>query len=80
MSITPDNPVEGGEEQRQARIAQSDALTPAGAVRTLQFPIGPDELRYWNAAAEDFVIDATTYDLFAGGDCTAQLTTTFTTA
>ena len=52
---------------------------PAGAARTLQFPIGPDELRYWNAAAQDFVIDATTYDLFAGGDCTAQLTTTFTT-
>ena len=34
MSITPDNPVEGGEKQRQARIAQSDALTPAGALRS----------------------------------------------
>jgi peptide/nickel transport system permease protein len=34
VSITPDNPVEGGEKQRQARIAQSDALTPAGALRT----------------------------------------------
>ena len=34
MSITPDNPVEGGEKQRQDRIAQSDALTPAGALRT----------------------------------------------
>ena len=34
MSTTPDNPVEGGEAQRQARIAQGDALTPAGAVRT----------------------------------------------
>ena len=34
MSITPDNPVEGGEQQRQDRIAQSDALTPAGALRT----------------------------------------------
>ena len=34
MSITPDNPVEGGEKQRQARIAQSDALTPAGALHS----------------------------------------------
>jgi peptide/nickel transport system permease protein len=34
VSITPDNPVEGGEKQRQDRIAQSDALTPAGALRT----------------------------------------------
>jgi peptide/nickel transport system permease protein len=34
VSITPDNPVEGGEQQRQARIAESDALTPAGAMRS----------------------------------------------
>lgn len=34
MSTTPDNPVEGGEAQRQARIAQGDSLTPAGAVRS----------------------------------------------
>jgi beta-glucosidase len=50
----------------------------AGESRTLQFPLGPGELRYWNAAARDWVIDATTIDVFAGGDSTAELTTSFT--
>ncbi len=34
MSTFPETPDEGGERGRQARIAQADALTPAGAVRT----------------------------------------------
>jgi beta-glucosidase len=50
----------------------------AGQSRTLTFPLGPGELRYWNAAARDWVIDATTVDVFAGGDSTAALTTSFT--
>jgi beta-glucosidase len=50
----------------------------AGESRTLTFPLGPAELRYWNAAARDWVIDATTIDVFAGGDSTADLTTSFT--
>jgi beta-glucosidase len=50
----------------------------AGESRTLQFPLGPGELRYWNAAARDWVIDTTTIDVFAGGDSTAELTTSFT--
>ena len=51
----------------------------AGASETVQFTIGPDELRYWNAAARDFVLEASTFDLWVGGDSTADLTTTFTT-
>jgi beta-glucosidase len=50
----------------------------AGESRTLRFPLGPGELRYWNAAARDWVIDTTTIDVFAGGDSTAELTTSFT--
>jgi beta-glucosidase len=50
----------------------------AGESRTLTFPLGPAELRYWNAAARDWVIDATTIDVFAGGDSTAELTASFT--
>jgi len=50
----------------------------AGESRTLTFPLGPAELRYWNAAARDWVIDTTTVDVFAGGDSTAALTTSFT--
>ena len=51
----------------------------AGASSTVQFTIGPDELRYWNAAVRDFVLDASTFDVWVGGDSTADLTTTFTT-
>jgi beta-glucosidase len=50
----------------------------AGESRTLTFPLGPAELRYWNGAARDWVIDATTIDVFAGGDSTAELTASFT--
>ena len=49
-----------------------------GESRTLTFPLGPGELRYWNAAARDWVIDTTTIDVFVGSDSTAELTTSFT--
>ena len=51
----------------------------AGASETVTFPVGPDELRYWNAAARDFVLDASTFDLWVGGDSGAELGTAFTT-
>ena len=35
------------------------------------------ELRYWNAATRDWVIDATDFDVWVGGDSTAELSTTF---
>jgi peptide/nickel transport system permease protein len=34
LSTTPETPPEGGEAQRQARIAQGDAVTPGGAYTT----------------------------------------------
>jgi len=48
-----------------------------GESRTVQFALGPDALRYWNAAARDWVNDASTFDVWAGGDSTAELATTF---
>src|SRR5688572_28753360 len=52
------------------------ALEP-GETRTVRFPLGPAELRYWNAAKRDWVIDAAPFDVWAGGDSTAQLSATF---
>ena len=52
------------------------ALEP-GETQTVQLALGPDELRYWNAASRDWVNDASTFDVWAGGDSTAALTTTF---
>lgn len=62
---------------RELKGFQRFALEP-GESRTLSFPLGPGELRYWNAAARDWVIDATTIDVFAGGDSAAELTASFT--
>jgi beta-glucosidase len=62
---------------RELKGFQRLTLEP-GESRTLSFPLGPGELRYWNAAARDWVIDATTIDVFAGGDSAAELTASFT--
>jgi len=48
----------------------------AGESRTLSFPVGPNERRYWNAAVRDWVTDAATFDVWVGGDSTAPLGTT----
>ncbi len=49
----------------------------AGASTTVRFTLGPSELRYWSAASRDWVLDASTFDVWVGGDSTAELTTTF---
>jgi beta-glucosidase len=49
----------------------------AGESRTLRFPVGPAERRYWNSAARDWVLDASTFDVWVGGDSTADLATNF---
>jgi beta-glucosidase len=55
----------------------SRVAIPAGESRILQFPVGPDERRYWNAAVRDWVTDSSTFDVWVGGDSTAPLATTF---
>ena len=49
----------------------------AGETRTVEFALGPEELRYWHALERDWVIDAATVDVWVGGDATAALGTTF---
>jgi beta-glucosidase len=49
----------------------------AGESRTVQFTLGPPELRYWSAATSDWVLDASPFDVWIGGDSTAELSTTF---
>jgi|tagenome__1003787_1003787.scaffolds.fasta_scaffold20953620_2 beta-glucosidase len=52
------------------------ALDP-GETQTVQFTLGPAELRYWNAATRDWALDSAPFDVWVGGDSTAELTTTF---
>jgi len=49
----------------------------AGESRTVRFPLGAAQLRYWNAAVRDWVVDAATFDVWVGGSSTADLGTTF---
>ena len=50
----------------------------AGATRTVEFELGPDQLRYWSAVTRDWVQDATEIEIYVGGDSTAELTTVLT--
>ena len=67
----------GSRPVRELKGFQRLALA-AGDSQTLRFLLGPDELRYWNAATRDWVIDTTTIDVFVGGDSTAAQTVSFT--
>ncbi len=49
----------------------------AGESQTVDFRVGPQDRRYWNAAVRDWVLDASTFDVYVGADSTATLTTTF---
>jgi beta-glucosidase len=50
---------------------------PGQASHEVQFVLGPEARRYWNAAARDWVLDSSVFDIWVGGDSTAQLTTSF---
>ena len=49
----------------------------AGASTRVEFEVGPDARRYWNAAARDWLLDESTFDVWVGGDSTAGLGATF---
>jgi beta-glucosidase len=51
----------------------------AGETHTVEFRLGPDELRYWHPLERTWVIDAATFDVWVGGDATASLGATFET-
>ena len=50
----------------------------AGTTATVSFTVGPDERRYWSAATRDWVTDASTFDVWVGGDSAATLQAQFT--
>jgi beta-glucosidase len=50
----------------------------AGETRTVEFDLGPDQLRYWSAASRGWVQDATPIDIWVGGSSTAELSTILT--
>lgn len=58
---------------RELKGFQRVTLAP-GESRELSFELGPDQLRYWSAVTRDWVQDATTLDVWLGGDSTAELT------
>ncbi|MCW2802512.1 MAG: glycoside hydrolase family 3 domain protein [Propionibacteriaceae bacterium] len=61
---------------RELKGFQRISLSP-GESRTLEFRVGPNERRYWNAAVRDWVSDPSTFDVWVGGDSTAELATSF---
>ena len=64
---------------RELKGFQRVTLKP-GEVQTLQFRLGPNELRYWNAAKRDWMIDESAFDVAVGGDSAAPFGTSFTIA
>ncbi len=49
----------------------------AGETRTVTFPVGPAERRFWSAAHRDWVLDESTFDVWVGASSAADLTATF---
>jgi beta-glucosidase len=64
---------------RELKGFQRISLEP-GESRTVQFTLGPAELRYWNAAERDWLIEASNFDVWVGGDSTAELSSSFQVA
>lgn len=50
----------------------------AGETKTLQFPLGKDELQYWNPQIKDWLVEPSRFDVWAGEDSTASLHTELT--
>lgn len=61
---------------RELKGFERIALGP-GEKKTVRFTLGKSELTYWSSAARGWVQEPATFDVWAGGDSTATLTTTF---
>ena len=61
---------------RELKGFERIALAP-GEKKTVRFTLGKSELTYWSSATKGWVQEPATFDLWAGGDSTATLTTTF---
>jgi beta-glucosidase len=61
---------------RELNGFQRVTLSPQ-ASQQVQFKIGPEHRRYWSTTERDWVLDTSIFDIWVGGDSTAQLTATF---
>ncbi len=50
----------------------------AGQTERVEFAVTAEERRYWSAATRDWVLDATSFDVWVGSSSTADLHTEFT--
>ena len=60
---------------RELKGFERVSLAP-GQKRTVRFTLGKAELTYWSGAAKAWVQEAAVFDVWAGADATAPLTTT----
>ena len=57
---------------RQLKGFERIALQP-GETKTLKFTLGKDELQFWSPQSKQWVVEPSTFDVWAGGDSTASL-------
>ena len=62
---------------RQLKGFERISLQP-GETKTLKFPLGKDELKYWNPQTREWVVEPSEFDVWAGEDSTASLHADFT--
>ena len=68
----------GGASRPVRELKGFERLTlAAGEKKTVRFILGKAELIYWSAATKGWVQDPAVFDVWAGSDATAVLTTTF---
>ena len=56
---------------RQLEGFKRVALKP-GETQTLTFTLGKNELSFWSPQTKERAVEATTFDVWAGGDSTAK--------
>jgi beta-glucosidase len=57
---------------RELKGFERIALLP-GETRTLRFPLGKEELQYWNPQTKQWIVEPSDFDVWAGEDSTASL-------
>jgi beta-glucosidase len=57
---------------RQLKGFERISLQP-GETKTLKFPLGKDELKYWNPQTKQWIVEPSEFDVWAGEDSTASL-------
>jgi len=62
---------------RQLEGFKRIALKP-GEKQTLTFPLGKNELQFWDPQTKKWIVEASTFDVWAGEDSTASLHTELT--